>query len=152
MLDVVDSAKRSQMMSGIKGKNTRPELFVRRYLHSAGFRFRLHRKDLLGCPDLTLSKYRLVIFVHGCFWHRHESCFYTTSPSSRKEFWGEKFKGNVERDEKHVKALLEAGWRVLVIWECGIKHSLEELGLLQDLIKGTSKSMVWPSRPPKIKL
>jgi DNA mismatch endonuclease (patch repair protein) len=151
-MDIVDSVKRSQMMSGIKGKNTKPEMSVRRYLHAAGFRFRLHRKNLAGCPDLTLSKYRLVIFVHGCFWHRHEGCVYAALPSSRTEFWREKFEENVKRDKRHIDELLQSGWRVLVIWECGIRHSRKDLELLQNFIRGKGVWMVWPPKPPRVKL
>lgn len=150
-MDVVNSIKRSQMMAGIKGKNTKPELFVRSYLHAAGFRFRLHSNDLPGRPDLTLKKYRLVVFVNGCFWHRHEGCLYKTYPSSRKDFWERKFEGNIERDKKYVEELLQAGWRVLVIWECGIKHSFGELERIQKFIMSKDKFMIWPSKPPRLK-
>lgn len=150
-MDVVNSIKRSQMMAGIKGKNTKPELFVRSYLHAAGFRFRLHSNDLPGRPDLTLKKYRLVVFVNGCFWHRHEGCLYKTYPSSRKDFWEKKFEGNIERDKKYVEELLQAGWRVLVIWECGIKHSFGELERIQQFIMSKDEFMIWPSKPPRLK-
>ena len=148
-MDVVNSIKRSQMMSGIKGKNTKPELFVRSYLHAAGFRFRLHRNDLPGRPDLALKKYRLVIFVNGCFWHRHEGCIYKTYPSSRKDFWERKFEGNIQRDKKYVEELVQTGWRVLVIWECGIKHSFRELECIQQFITSKNEFMIWPSKPPR---
>ncbi|WP_367254363.1 very short patch repair endonuclease [Pseudomonas sp. stari2] len=148
-MDVVDSVKRSQMMSGIKGKNTKPEISIRRYLHAAGFRFRLHKKSMVGCPDLTLNKYRLVIFVHGCFWHRHEGCAYKTMPSSRIKFWEEKFSKNVERDKRQIDELLHSGWRVLIVWECGVKHSLVDFESLLNLIKGKDRWMIWPPSPPK---
>lgn len=152
MTDVVDSQTRSLMMASIKGKNTRPELALRRYLYSLGFRFRLHKKNLPGKPDLVLSKYQLAIFVHGCFWHRHKKCRYATSPSSRKEFWDSKFQDNVDRDERQMQELLRCGWRVLVVWECGLKHSIDELDRLQYLIKGRSEFTEWPLLPPRIKL
>lgn len=123
-MDIVDRATRSRMMSGIQGKNTKPELVVRSYLHRAGLRFRLHAK-LPGKPDLVLPKYRTVVLVHGCFWHRHEDCRYATTPASNPEFWQEKFAANVRRDERVRQQLEELGWRVLVIWAC----QLDELSL-----------------------
>tara|TARA_R110002096_G_scaffold46644_1_gene124418 strand:- start:786 stop:1244 length:459 start_codon:yes stop_codon:yes gene_type:complete len=118
--DVVDSATRSRMMSGIKGKNTKPELMVRSGLHRLGYRFRLHRKDLPGKPDLVFAKHRAVIFVHGCFWHYHD-CHLFKMPSTRREFWETKIGRNRERDREVQAALRAAGWRSLVIWECALK-------------------------------
>ncbi|MGI9211244.1 MAG: very short patch repair endonuclease [Methylococcaceae bacterium] len=118
MTDVVDSQTRSRMMSGIRGKNTEPEIVVRRALFRAGFRFRLHRKDLPGKPDIVLPGKRVAIFVHGCFWHLHAGCPYVKLPSTRREFWQEKLQGNVERDARVRVALIEMGWRVLILWEC----------------------------------
>ena len=138
-------------MSGIQGKHTKPEIAIRRYLHANGFRFRLHRKDLPGQPDLVLSKYRVVIFVHGCFWHRHKNCFYATSPATRKDFWQLKLDKNVERDESQIAKLLCAGWRVLTIWECGIKHSLSDIERVKVLIRSDLSLMVWPTTPPRIR-
>ena len=120
MNDVVDSATRSRMMSGIKGKNTKPELMVRSGLHRLGYRFRLHRKDLPGKPDLVFAKHRAVIFVHGCFWHYHD-CHLFKMPSTRREFWETKIGRNRERDREVQAALKAAGWRSLVIWECALK-------------------------------
>lgn len=120
MNDVVDSATRSRMMSGIKGKNTKPELMVRSGLHRLGYRFRLHRKDLPGKPDLVFAKHRAVIFVHGCFWHYHD-CHLFKMPSTRREFWETKIGRNRERDREVQAALRAAGWRSLVIWECALK-------------------------------
>lgn len=117
MVDIVDPATRSRMMSGIRGKDTKPELIVRSFLHRAGLRFRLHAK-LPGKPDLVLPKHQTVVFVHGCFWHRHEGCRYTTTPANNATFWCEKFAGNVRRDAKVKLQLEELGWRVLVIWSC----------------------------------
>jgi DNA mismatch endonuclease (patch repair protein) len=136
-------------MSRIQGKHTKPEMAVRRYLHGQGFRFRLHRKDLPGKPDLVLPRYRLVIFVHGCFWHRHQGCFYATSPATRKEFWRNKLNGNVLRDHRQQKALIEQGWRILVVWECGIRHASETLHEIQALVVGNSVFNEWPSEPPR---
>lgn len=111
-------AARSRLMSHVRGKNTKPELAVRRLLHGLGYRYRLHRRDLPGSPDVVLSSKRAVVFVHGCFWHRHEGCRRTTDPKTRPEFWQAKFDRNVRRDAD-VQARLEAsGWRVVVVWEC----------------------------------
>lgn len=134
MADIVDSATRSRMMSGIKGRNTKPERLVRSYLHAAGFRFRLHRKDLPGCPDIVLPRYRAIIFVHGCFWHRHEGCYLASFPATRVDFWESKFAANVERDRRNETTLAEAGWRVIIIWECQIRAG--ELSWLPDAITG----------------
>ena len=117
MVDIVDSATRSRMMSGIRGSNTKPELVVRSFLHRKGLRFRLHAR-LPGKPDLAFTKYRTVVFVHGCFWHRHKGCRFTTMPASNVKFWQEKFEANVRRDAQVKKALSKLGWRVLVIWAC----------------------------------
>jgi DNA mismatch endonuclease (patch repair protein) len=130
MSDVVSSEKRSRMMSGIRGKDTKPELAVRRYLHSRGYRFRLHRKDLPGRPDIVLPKYNAAIFVHGCFWHRHKDCRFAYNPKSKIEFWQAKFAGNVKRDEEARQALLDLGWRVMLIWECGLRsNAVREQGI-----------------------
>lgn len=119
-MDIVSPEKRSEMMSHIRSKDTTPEINLRKYLFKQGFRFRLHVKNLPGHPDIVLPKYRSVIFVHGCFWHQHEGCRIAKMPKTRTEFWEEKFKRNVERDKENVKALQNAGWRVLVVWECEI--------------------------------
>ena len=110
-------------MSRIRGKNTTPERVVRSELHSRGFRFRIHRKDLPGSPDIVLSKYRTVIFVHGCYWHRHEGCKYATTPKSNVEFWLNKFNENTQRDSRNQKALKDLGWKVLIVWECEISKT-----------------------------
>ncbi|WP_287597528.1 very short patch repair endonuclease [Thermomonas sp.] len=134
MVDVVDQAARSRMMSGIRGKDTKPELAVRSALHRAGLRFRLHAK-LPGKPDLVLPKYRTVVFVHGCFWHRHEVCRYATTPASNAEFWRDKFAANVSRDAKVVEQLESQGWRVLVIWSCQLDDSSLQ-GLVTEIRMG----------------
>jgi DNA mismatch endonuclease (patch repair protein) len=110
------------MMSGIRGKNTRPELVVRSFLHRAGLRFRLHAK-LPGKPDLVFPKYRTALFVHGCFWHRHAGCGYATTPASNAEFWRNKFEANVRRDAEVKKQLRTAGWNVKVIWACQLTEA-----------------------------
>lgn len=122
MVDVVDKATRSRMMAGIRGRNTKPERVLRRALHARGFRYRLHAKNVPGRPDLVLPKYRAAVFVHGCFWHRHEGCRYTTSPATRSEFWQAKFSANVVRDIAVRDSLLESGWRVATVWECALRQ------------------------------
>jgi DNA mismatch endonuclease, patch repair protein len=111
-------------MSGIRGKDTSPELKVRRYLHAAGFRFRLHARELPGRPDLVLPRYRAVIQVHGCFWHQHPGCELAVMPTTRPEFWRQKLDGNRERDVRNKKKLEEMGWRVFEVWECEIDDTL----------------------------
>jgi DNA mismatch endonuclease (patch repair protein) len=108
------------MMSGIRGKNTRPELLIRSGLHRLGFRFRLHVRDLPGRPDLVLPKYRAVVFVHGCFWHGHD-CHLFKWPGTRRQFWRKKIAGNVEHDRTVHASLARSGWRLLVVWECALK-------------------------------
>ena len=105
-------------MSRIRGRDTQPELAVRSVLHRAGYRFRLHRKDLPGCPDIVLPKHRTVVLVHGCFWHRHPGCRFAYTPKSRIGFWQKKFDANVERDRRNVRALRALDWRVITVWEC----------------------------------
>lgn len=120
-MDIVDSATRSRMMAAIREKNTGPEIVVRRYLHALGYRFRIHRKDLPGKPDIVMPKLRTCIFVHGCFWHRHPDCRYAYTPKSRLDFWLPKFAKNIERDLAAQSALRELGWNVVIIWECETK-------------------------------
>ena len=109
------------MMSGIRGKNTKPELLTRRALFAAGYRFRLHRCDLPGAPDIAMSGRKIAIFVHGCFWHQHAGCKNAKLPSTRPEFWLRKLEGNVARDHRAVEALLLNDWRVLTVWECATR-------------------------------
>nr|WP_192385785.1 very short patch repair endonuclease [Mesorhizobium silamurunense] len=125
MADTLTSERRSWNMSRIKGRNTSPELLLRSLLHRAGFRFRLHAKQLPGRPDVVLPKYRTVIFVHGCFWHRHPGCRNATTPSTRWAFWQEKFDSNVSRDARNQEALESARWTVLTVWECELKADAE---------------------------
>lgn len=124
MADVVSPEKRSKMMAGIKGKNTKPEILVRKALHARGFRFRLHKTELAGKPDLVLSKYKTVVFVHGCFWHAH-ACRLFKWPKSNPEFWRNKILGNKERDRQNVARLIKDGWRVFVVWECALRGRSE---------------------------
>jgi DNA mismatch endonuclease (patch repair protein) len=121
MTDIVDRQTRSRMMSGIRGKDTKPEMLLRRGLHARGFRYRLHARGLVGRPDLVFPGRRAAVFVHGCFWHRHEGCRFTTTPATRPEFWADKFTANVVRDATAQDALRSAGWRVAVVWECALR-------------------------------
>ena len=117
-MDRLSPEKRAEVMSKVKGMNTTPELKVRQVLHAMGYRFRLHRKDLPGKPDIVLPKYRVCLFVHGCYWHQHQGCKRATFPRTNREFWAKKFDQNRIRDESVAFALIQAGWRVCVIWEC----------------------------------
>lgn len=134
MVDVVDSATRSRMMAGIRGKNTKPELLVRSYLHRRGLRFRLHVKTLPGKPDIALPKYRAVVFVHGCFWHRHPGCKFAYLPSNRPDFWIKKLSLNAARDKENANALMKSGWRVFTVWECELRKWTVRLETLYDEI------------------
>lgn len=125
-------------MSGIRGKDTQPELIVRSFLHRKGLRFRLHAR-LPGKPDLVFPKYRTAVFVHGCFWHRHKGCKFTTTPKTRPEFWEAKFLANIKRDAVAKERLEALGWRVLVVWACQIDE--KELGVLATTIRTGSKGI-----------
>ena len=127
------SEKRSRNMSAIKSKNTKPEIVVRKMLYALGYRFRLHRKDLPGSPDIVLPKYKTVIFVHGCFWHRHENCKYASTPKTRKEFWNKKFTTNIERDIQIQEKIKNIDWRSVVIWECETKNIENLKGRIIDI-------------------
>lgn len=140
MVDIVDSATRSRMMANIKGKNTKPELLIRSLLHAQGFRFRIHRKDLPGKPDIVLPKYKAIIFIHGCFWHGHENCRLFKLPASRTEFWEAKIFKNQENDLKAKELLLNSGWRICTIWECAIRQSKKDPVALVDLLTTWLKS------------
>jgi DNA mismatch endonuclease (patch repair protein) len=121
MTDVFEEAKRREIMQSIRGKNSRPELLVRRLVHSMGYRYRLHSRSLPGAPDLVFSSRRKVIFIHGCFWHRHRCRKGQSVPGTRRKFWIAKLEGNKKRDERKRRALRRLGWRSLVIWECQTK-------------------------------
>jgi DNA mismatch endonuclease (patch repair protein) len=122
--DIVSPEKRSDMMSGIRGKDTKPEIIVRSLLHRLGYRFRLHRTDLPGRPDIVLPKWQTVIFVNGCYWHGHEDCHLFRLPKTRTDFWTNKIEGNRIRDQRNYAALIDAGWKVLIIWECAVSKKL----------------------------
>lgn len=126
MTDRIDAATRSRTMAAIRSKNTKPEKWVRSALHKQGFRFRLHNKTLPGSPDLVLRKYHAVIFINGCFWHQHEGCKASHLPKSRTDFWERKFARNVARDQKVLYQLKVMGWRVAIVWECGLKKAIRE--------------------------
>lgn len=122
MTDIVSRKRRSEMMAGIRGRNTRPELIVRSTLHRLGFRFRLHSRALPGRPDVVLSRHKIAVFVHGCFWHRHSNCRFAYEPKTNRAFWAEKFRRNVVRDRAVVRELRKSGWAVLVVWECQTRN------------------------------
>ena len=125
MVDIVDAATRSRMMAGIRGKDTKPELQVRKALHARGFRYRLHGKKLPGRPDMVFAKHKALLFVHGCFWHAHD-CPLFRWPATRADFWRTKIAGNQDRDVRNIAALLDSGWRVAIVWECALKGRLRK--------------------------
>jgi DNA mismatch endonuclease (patch repair protein) len=148
MTDVVTPAVRSRMMAGIRGKDTQPEMLVRRFLHRQGLRYRLHDRNLPGSPDLVFPRHGTVVFIHGCYWHRHEGCKYASTPASNVEFWQTKFAGNVRRDRESVACLQKAGWRVILLWECGLRgrHPERDLAWLPGAIRsGRRKLKEWPA-------
>ena len=132
-MDTLTAAQRSERMASIRSKDTKPELFVRRFLHGLGYRYRLHRRDLPGAPDLVFSSRKTAVFVHGCFWHAHEGCKIAHCPESRPGYWARKFERNKARDLKNEQALRQAGWNVITVWECqtrevsALEHQLPPL-------------------------
>lgn len=124
-MDIWSKQKRSEVMSKIRGKDTKPEMILRSQLFRKGFRFRVHQKDLPGKPDIVLPKYRTVVFVHGCFWHYHKDCREGRIPSTNSKFWKEKLSKNVQKDKRHIEALALMGWKVIVVWECEIEKRME---------------------------
>jgi DNA mismatch endonuclease (patch repair protein) len=134
-MDRLDKSRRSWNMGRIRGRDTSPEVAVRSMLHRAGFRFRLHLKTLPGKPDIVLRSRNTVIFVHGCFWHRHEGCKQCYTPKSNIAFWETKFAGNVERDKKNTYALKTAGWRVIIVWECELSAPVKLEAKLKRLLQ-----------------
>lgn len=121
--------QRSQMMASIRAKDTWPELTLRRFLFARGFRYRLHVREIPGSPDLVFPRYSAVVFVHGCFWHRHQGCRYATTPQRNNAFWMQKFQKNIERDRRAVEESRKIGWRVAIVWECSLKESVTGAGL-----------------------
>jgi DNA mismatch endonuclease (patch repair protein) len=136
------------MMSGIRGRDTAPERIVRSLLHRAGFRFRLHRRDLPGRPDIVMRRHRTVVFVHGCFWHAHSGCPLAKEPATNAEFWRAKLRANRERDRRAVERLLELGWRVAVIWECAVRGSKDHAGLAGSVAAWIAGNSPYSEYPP----
>ena len=128
-MDKVSKTKRSWNMSRIRSKNTKPELIVRKYLHSLGFRFRLHDSNIPGKPDIVLRKYKTAIQVRGCFWHAHANCKYFRIPSTKKKWWKDKLHGNRLRDIRNDQQVIENGWNLIIVWECELKDSKKEITL-----------------------
>jgi DNA mismatch endonuclease (patch repair protein) len=153
LVDIVDQATRSRMMAAIKGRDTAPEMRVRRALHASGLRFRLHAADLPGRPDIVLPSRMVALFVHGCFWHRHPGCRFATTPSTRPEFWAAKFAANVRRDASAQASLEARGWTVMTVWECEM-HDESKLASLAAAIRSVpatrsrSKAIRRPVRSP----
>lgn len=142
-MDSLTKEHRSWNMSRIRSTDTKPELLVRSFLHRNGFRFRLHVKDLPGHPDIVLPKYKTVIEVRGCFWHRHRGCKYATMPSSNTEYWQAKFKQNIKRDKQHARELKALGWTVIVIWECETtKKNFPSIALVSFVSEHSSRSIM----------
>jgi len=146
-VDTVDKTTRSTIMSKVGQKNTGPEIMLRRSLHKIGLRYRLHDKKLPGSPDIIFPRYKAVVFVHGCFWHRH-GCKATTTPGTNVDFWLKKFDENIARDRRHNETLQDAGWRVAVVWECALKNRSadpdEVARLLCDWLKSENKHHEYP--------
>lgn len=144
MADVHTPAQRSYNMSRIRSKDTAPEVRLRSLLHQSGLRFRLHGKDLPGRPDIVLPGAKVAVFVHGCFWHRHQGCRYSSMPSSNVDFWEQKFGRTVERDQENIQSLGDLGWEVIVAWECQVKGDPSEL---VDRIRAAVESRIGERKP-----
>lgn len=138
-MDNLTPDRRRWLMSHVRSVNTSVELKVRRLVHGMGYRYRLYRADLPGKPDLVFASRKCVIFVHGCFWHRHSSCRYATTPKTRTIFWEEKFARNVERDERNIQKLTDAGWSVLIVWQCELKNLDTLARKIHDFLEGSQK-------------
>lgn len=132
--------QRSRCMAAIKGKDTKPEMIVRKYLFSRGLRFRVQVKKLPGTPDIVLPKYKIVVFVNGCFWHGHEGCKYFRLPKSNVEFWREKIERNIERDKESMKALFDLGWKVIRVWECELRNKANREAILNKIYNSITTS------------
>jgi len=140
MTDVHTPEQRSYNMSRIKGKDTNPEVIVRRQLHAMGFRFRLHDTNLPGKPDIVMKKHRTAVFVHGCFWHRHKGCKFSYVPKSRVNFWQKKFEANVRRDRQVTEQLAAAGWLQFIVWECQTKDKDRLVAVIKEFFDDESES------------
>lgn len=146
-LDVFSPEKRSEIMSLVRSRNTKPELKVRSALHRLGYRFRVHRRDLSGSPDIVLPKYRTVVFVHGCFWHQHVGCKKATIPKTNHDKWQQKLERNVLRDQEAIMDLEAKGWKVVVLWECDLrKHFSLEISKLDEVLRSRRKDLQQESR------
>jgi DNA mismatch endonuclease (patch repair protein) len=139
MVDIFSKIKRSQIMASISGKETKPEILVRSFLFKQGFRFRKNVKKLPGKPDIVLPKYQTVILLHGCFWHGHKKCKASALPETRKEFWKNKIKSNIDRDKRTIRSLKKTGWKVIIIWQCEIKTVIKREKRFEKLIKEISR-------------
>ena len=133
-MDILSPEERGALMSLVRSTNTKPELAVRRALHAQGYRYRLHGRGLPGRPDLVFAKRRVAVFVHGCFWHRHDGCPKSRLPKTRRDYWRRKFDGNVVRDQRNERQLVAAGWRVFVAWECEIQKDATLLDRLMEFL------------------
>jgi DNA mismatch endonuclease (patch repair protein) len=150
MAEKISPETRSRMMAGIRGGNTKPELLVRRHLHRAGFRFRLFAKDLPGRPDVVLPKWNTLVLVHGCFWHGHRGCRYFRLPKTRPEWWAAKIDANAARDARSEQLLVDAGWRVAVVWECALRlHPDQTLAALEAFIRSNAPAAEFAEDPFK---
>ncbi len=139
MADTVSKEKRSEIMSKIRGVNTKPEIMVRQYLFSKGFRYTVHNKSLAGRPDICLRKYKRLIFVNGCFWHGHSNCNIFSMPKTNKKFWHNKIETNINRDRRNLRVLKRLGWKVIVVWECQLKNKRREK-TLKRLVANITKA------------
>ena len=139
MIDITDKATRSRIMAAIRSKDTKPEKVLRKALHAKGFRYRLNAKGFPGSPDLLFPKFGAAVFVHGCFWHRHESCRRISTPSTRRDYWQDKFAKNVARDRTVVDELADSNWRVAIVWECALIKR-DYVGVAADLVAGWLRS------------
>ena len=147
MSDVFDARTRSRVMAAIGPKNTGPELLIRRFLHSKGFRFRLHVRELAGQPDIVLPRHRVALFVHGCFWHQHQGCALAAVPASNSEFWKKKLRGNRLRDASQIGKLRQEGWRVGVFWECAARKGIADIKTLCALEKWLGRKTPYQEFP-----
>jgi len=136
MADHLSTEMRSWNMSRIRSKNTKPEIIVRSLLHRMGYRFRLHQKKLPGTPDIVLRKYKTVIFVNGCYWHRHKGCKRCTTPSENQDYWLPKFERRIQKDRENIRELKKLGWKIIVVWECEIKNEKKILKKIEKLTQG----------------
>ncbi len=147
MTDIVTPKTRSRMMAGIRSKNTKPELLIRRQLHKLGFRFRLHDRKLPGSPDIVLRKYNAIIFINGCFWHCHK-CHLFKWPKTRRQFWQKKLKQNHANDQKNMASLAKSGWRICIVWECAMKGPKKDIPgtikILTEWLKGQENMLEIP--------